>query len=125
MGQKPSGKNDLLLVSAGQRSDRGLPACGLDIEHFDIFIRKSFRFAPADRPEKALHDLCCKNDILADTQVCNNAVAFSVFREIPDPVFHCVDRFCNSDIFAVHLDGPARHFVRTENSSYAFAPARA
>ena len=40
MGQKPSGQDHLLLVSAAEGSDGGLPAGSLDIQRLDVFLRK-------------------------------------------------------------------------------------
>src|SRR5690606_25000904 len=81
--------------------------------------------ASGERPEKSLHNLKCKDNVLANRKVRNNSISLPILRKIADAELHCVQRLGDFDILAVHFYRAAGNFVSRINCTDALAAARA
>ena len=96
MGQKPSCQDHFLLIST-ERDLIGVSAEAVLISRsFNIFIREFIGLGFGKWPEESAQYLSRQDNIIPNRQIAYDAVYFSVFWQICDSLFHCVDGFGKS-----------------------------
>ena len=93
MCQQPARKDNFLLISAGERFDRCVCRSCLNVKEFDILLRDLVRLRLGIRTEESAQNLLGKDNIVTHRKISDDAIHFTVFRQICDSMLHCIYRF--------------------------------
>ncbi len=121
MGEKPSRQNNLLLVTAGKRLNRGVLGSCLNIQKFYVFVCNLICFRLGERFEEALKHLLRQNNIVAHGKVSYDTVHLTILWQIRDAILHSVKRLRDLYVLAAHLNFSASHSVCTKDSAHTLA----
>ena len=119
MREEPAGQDDLLLVAAGQRRDRRVGRGGLDVEELDVLVGDLVGLGLGEGLEEAAEHLGREDDVLADGERPDDAVALAVLGQVGDALLHGVERLGDLDVLAGLLDGAAGDVVGAEDGAHA------
>ena len=124
---QPFGKHDLLLVAAGQSPYLALEPGGHDVEaRRDASGSLSLAGAPRERKHsgKTVRLERRERDVLADTEVENEAFVATILRQKRDPAANGVGRVAETNWAAVDFDRAGRWLVGAADHPRRLRPPR-